>query len=212
MVVHHDATLERTTDGSGPVKAQTAGALGAVDAGHRFGGTAGDYPFRGAGLGVPTLREVLARFPGIAWIIELKSAEPELARKTIDEIRRAGAADRVALGSFYYRVLRSARAYEPRIPTGSSREETRWALYRSWVGWPLGRPAYREFQVPERVGHTVIVTPRFVDHAHRAGIVVKVWTVNDRADMERLLAWGVDAIITDRPDIAVAAVQGRHPR
>ena len=101
--------------------------------------------------------------------------------------------------------LHAARAYEPRIATGAAREETRWALYKSWVHWPLRRPAFREFQVPERSGRTTIVTPRFVRHAHRAGLPVKVWTVDAHEDMRRLLSWGVDAIITDRPDVAVAA-------
>ncbi|MDP9322367.1 MAG: glycerophosphodiester phosphodiesterase, partial [Acidobacteriota bacterium] len=107
-------------------------------------------------------------------------------------------------------VLRAARQYEPRIPTGASREEVRLALYRSWLRWPLGSPSYREFQVPERSGPTRIVSRRFVAHAHRAGLPVKVWTVNDPHDMRRLLEWGVDALISDRPDLAVAAVRGHR--
>lgn len=205
VVVHHDATLERTTNASGPLKARTASELRALDAGHHFRDAGGGFPFRGKGLGIPRLRDVLERHP-VPLIIELKSPELGLAHKTIDEVRRAEALDRVVLGSFFYRVLSAARTYEPRVRTGAAREETRWALYRSWVGWPLGRPAYREFQVPERSGRTLIVTPRFIDHAHRAGLPVKVWTVDLRADIDRLLAWGVDAIISDRPDVAVAAV------
>jgi glycerophosphoryl diester phosphodiesterase len=204
VVVHHDASLERTTNASGPLSARTAAELRALDAGHHFR-DGGQYPFRGRGIGIPRLREVLERF-AVPLIIELKTPETALARKTIDEVRRAGAVDRVALGSFYYRVLRAARAYEPRIRTGAAQEETRWALYRSWVGWPLRRTAYREFQVPERSGRTTIVTPRFIAHAHRAGLPVKVWTVDARHDMDRLLGWGVDAIISDRPDVAVAAI------
>ena len=102
-------------------------------------------------------------------------------------------------------AARGARTTSRGSATGAAREETRWALYKSWVHWPLGRPAFREFQVPERSGRTTIVTPRFVRHAHRAGLPVKVWTVNAHADIDRLLAWGVDAIISDRPDVAVAA-------
>ena len=215
VVVHHDPTLERTTNGTGPVAARTAAELAAVDAGYRFvvGSGPGDRdsglggtPYRGLGFSVPTLREVLQRFP-VPMIIELKSAAPELAHRTIDEVRAAGATGRVALGSFYSRVLRAARAYEPSIPTGAAREETRWALYRSWLHWPLGQTAYREFQVPESSGRTTIVTPRFLAHAHAARLPVKVWTVDARADIERLLSWGVDAIISDRPDVAVACLR-----
>lgn len=202
VVVHHDRTLERTTNGRGPLAALTADELGRLDAGAHVPG------FAGAAGGVPTLRDVLRRYPSALMIIELKLNEPELAHKTIDEVRAAGAVDRVALGSFGTRVLRAARAYEPRIATGSSREETRLFLYRSWVRWPVRRPPYREFQVPELAGSTRVVSPRFVRYAHEAGCPVKVWTVDEEADMRRLLSWGVDAIISDRPDVAVCAVRG----
>ena len=218
VVVHHDATLERTTSGRGRLDALTADELAGLDAGHWFapeGGpaphaaAAASFPFRGQGHGVPRLQQVLARYPGVPMIIELKVNDPRLAARTIDAIRAARAVDRVAFGSFGWRVLRAARACEPRIPTGASREEVRLALYRSWVRWPLGTPAYRELQVPEKFGPTRIVSSRFIAHAHRAGLPVKVWTVNDPNDMNRLLDWGVDALISDRPDLAVAAVSAR---
>lgn len=211
VVVHHDDTLDRTTGGTGFVSSFTAVELAAVDAGYRFrpanAGPA-EFPFRGQGLGVPRLRDVLERYPAVQIIIELKVNHPELARRAIDEVRAAGAIDRVSLGSFGWRVLHAAREYEPRISTGASREEARWALYRSWIGWPLGRPSYREFQVPERAGATTIISPRFIAHARRAGLPVKVWTVDEPDDMRRLIRWGVDGLITDRPDLAVAAVRG----
>ena len=210
VVVHHDTGLERTTDSRGPISAFTAAELARVDAGYWFQNAsngAGEFPFRGRGVRIPTLREVLQRYRTARFIIELKMNDPELAHRTVDEIRAADALDRVALGAFGGRVLRAARAYEPRIPTGAGTEETRWALYRSWIRWPLGRTKYREFQVPERAGATTIVTPRFVTYAHRAGIAVKVWTVDDPADMRRLLDWGADALITDRPDLAAEIVK-----
>ena len=207
VVVHHDATLERTTNGRGPVAALAAAELAEIDAGYRFSSPEGAFPFRGRGFGLPRFGDVLSRYPGIPLIIELKQPGAELARRTIDEVRRADAVERVVFGSFYYSALRAVRQIEPAIRTGAAREETRWALYRSWVRWPLGSPAYREFQVPERSGRTVIVTPPFVAHAHRAGLPVKVWTVDVRADIDRLLGWGVDAIISDRPDVAAAAVK-----
>lgn len=220
VVVHHDATLERTTSGSGPVAARTADELARLDAGFHFdppvtrehapasARPAVPYPFRGVTGGVPRLDEVLRRYPDARCIIELKVNDPLLAHRTIDAVRAAGAVERVALGSFGTRVLRAARAYEPRIPTGASREETRLALYRSWLRWPVRRPGYREFQVPELSGSTRVVSPRFVEHAHRAGVAVHVWTVDDEADMRRLLSWQVDALISDRPDLAVEVVRG----
>lgn len=214
VVVHHDETLERTTSGRGALSAHTADELERLDAAYWFQGLnqgGSEFPYRGQGIGIPTLRRVLRRYRDARLIVELKLDEPELARRTIDELRAADAVDRVALGAFGERVLRAARAYEPRIPTGAAQEETRWALYRSWVHWPLGRTSYREFQVPERSGSTTIVTPRFVAHAHRAGLPVKVWTVDDPADMKRFLSWGADALITDRPDLAVPIVRDADP-
>jgi glycerophosphoryl diester phosphodiesterase len=208
VVVHHDETLERTTGAAGRIADRTADELARLDAGFTFQSGGGDspasFPFRGVGLGVPRLRDVLQRYSTARFIIELKTSEPELARKTVDEVRRASAVERTAVGSFYRRALHAVRTYEPRIPTGASQEETRWALYRSWIGWPLARTSYREFQVPERLGVNTIVTPRFISHAHRAGLPVKIWTVNTEEDMRRLLAWGADALISDRPDLAVS--------
>ncbi len=210
VVVHHDATLDRTTNARGPLAARSATELASLDAGHRFADGSGTYPFRGQGLGIPRLSQVLERYPDVPLIIEMKTSDTELARRVVDEVRAASAVERVALGSFSSRVLRAARRLEPRIRTGASRDETRWALYRSWVRWPLGRTAYRELQVPERSGRTTIVTPELVAHAHRAGLAVNVWTVNERQDIDRLLGWGVDGIISDRPDVAAATVRARH--
>ncbi len=217
VVVHHDETLERTTNGSGRLADHTADELARMDAGYRFqpwspSVAVGEaFPFRGQGHGIPRLRDVLSRYSEIPLIIELKANERALADRVIAEIHAADAVGHVALGSFGWRVLHAAREREPRIPTGASREEARWALYRSWVGWPLGHTAYREFQVPERSGATTIVSPHFIAHARRAGLPVKVWTIDETADIRRLIAWGVDGIITDRPDRAVAVISESHP-
>jgi glycerophosphoryl diester phosphodiesterase len=93
--------------------------------------------------------------------------------------------------------LRAARAYEPRIATSAAREEVRWALYGSRIGIAPRRRPYVAFQVPERSGSTTVVSPRFVEAAHRGGAVVQVWTVDDADDMRRLLSW-VDASATGR--------------
>ncbi len=210
VVVHHDAVLDRTTNARGRLADRTADELARIDAGYSFralDAAAGqEFPYRNAGIGIPTLACVLDRYPSVPIIIELKTTGEELVRRTVDVVRKAGAADRVSLGSFSTRVMRLARNLAPEIRTGAAREETRWALYRSWVSCPLGRPAYKEFQVPERSGTTRVVSRRFVAMAHRAGVAVYVWTVDDEADMIRLLDWGVDGLISDRPDIAARVV------
>ena len=212
VVVHHDDTLERTTSGRGRVVDHTAAELARLDAGRHFGDGNGGFPFRDRGIGVPTLSDVLRRYPSARMIIELKVGGSRLAQRVVDDVRAAGAVDRVAIGSFHPEALRAVRIYEPAIPTGAAKEETRWALYRSWVGLSIGATPYREFQVPEWSGLTHIVTRRFVDAAHRAGIPVKVWTVNDADAMRRLVSIGVDALITDRPDLARTIARAAAPR
>jgi glycerophosphoryl diester phosphodiesterase len=85
--------------------------------------------------------------------------------------------------------------------------DVRLALYRSWINVSPGRVSYKALQVPETFGRTRVVSPRFVRLAHKAGIVVQVWTVDEPDDIRRLLDWGVDGIISDRPDIAAEVVR-----
>ena len=90
------------------------------------------------------------------------------------------------------------------LATSACHEEVRWALYRSWIGLPPSQPAFGGYQVPEHAGWVRIVSPRFIRRAHESGLQVQVWTVDERAEMERFLAWGVDALISNRPDLAAA--------
>jgi glycerophosphoryl diester phosphodiesterase len=106
------------------------------------------------------------------------------------------------------------RREAPRIATSACHPEVRLALFRSWLGLPVRHPVYGGYQVPEEAGTTRVVSPRFVRDAHRAGLKVQVWTVDTRFDMDRLLGWGVDGLISNRPDVAVAARDAflrRHP-
>jgi len=206
VVVHHDRLLDRTTNLQGPVASRTADELARADAASQFR-VNGTFPFRGRGLGVPLLADVLARHRDVPVVVELKVNTPELAAAVVEVLRRADAVDRVCLGSFGRRVLRAVRRLEPAVATSAAREEVRWALYRSWCRWPVSRVAYSCYQVPEWSGRTHVVTPLFVKGAHGAGLPVQVWTVDTESDAGRLLEWGVDALITDRPDIIVPFVR-----
>jgi glycerophosphoryl diester phosphodiesterase len=97
------------------------------------------------------------------------------------------------------------------MATSAAREEVRWALCRSWIGCRASsRVTYAGYLVPEYSGFTRIVSRRFVDLAHRAGLNVHVWTVDREDDANRLLDWGVDALITDRPDVIVPLCRSRR--
>lgn len=187
VVVHHDETLDRTTTLRGPVCSYDADEL--------------------ARAGVPELSTVLHACRDARVIVEIKGSEPAFARLVVEELRTADAVDRACVGGFRRAMLRAVRREEPALATSASAEEVRLALYRSWLRWPVTRVPWAGYQVPERVGATRVVSPRFVADAHRAGLGVQVWTVNDEEAARRLLAWGVDALITDRPDLMVPLVR-----
>jgi len=202
-VVHHDADLDRCTNATGPIAARSAAELAGIDAAYRFDEEHA-FPWRGRGQGIPRLADVLARYARVPIIVEIKVGTDRAAPAVVDAIRAADAVHRVCVGSFSVAALRAVRAIEPAIATSAGREESQWALYRSWIGLGVGRVAYRAFQVPERAGRLRVVSPALIRAAHRAGLAFHVWTVNERADMWRLLDWHVDALISDRPDLAVA--------
>jgi glycerophosphoryl diester phosphodiesterase len=206
VIVHHDRTLDRTTDHSGDVARFTADELNRMDAGYRC--RIGDgWPFRGLGIGVPTLAAVLARYRDARVIIEMKVNTAEMAQAVINVIHRTDAADRVCLGSYARGALRIVRALDPAIATSAAREDIRWAVYRCWCRWPVSRVPYAGYQVPEIAEATRIVSPRFIKYAHGVGLGVQVWVVDREDDARRLLDWGVDGLITDRPDLIVPIVR-----
>ncbi|MGE3843293.1 MAG: glycerophosphodiester phosphodiesterase [Vicinamibacterales bacterium] len=207
LVVIHDFAVDRTTDGTGSVAELTWTELAQLDAGHRFSDEDGRWPYRGAGLRLVRLDDVLERYRDTPLIVELKGASTDLAKAAVEKVRRAGALDRVCFGGFHDVTLRAARECGGDVVTSGAREDIRRALWASLVGMAPPRSGYQAFQVPERHGDRPVVTPRFLRAAIRGGIPVQVWTVNDSASMYRLLEWGAQGIITDRPDVAVPLVK-----
>jgi glycerophosphoryl diester phosphodiesterase len=212
VVVCHDPTLDRTTNVSGPLARLRADELARVDAGFRFVDERGAFGFRNQGVGISTLAEVLRRYPDVLVIVEMKVDTPQMGRAVADVVRTAGAAERVCAAGYGLRSLGTARAALPEMATSASHAEVRVALYRSWAGCPVRRAPYGGYQVPEHAGALRVVSPRFVRHAHRGGLKVQVWTVDEDADMARLLRWGVDGLISNRPDLAVRVRNTFAPR
>ncbi|HEX5724941.1 MAG TPA: glycerophosphodiester phosphodiesterase [Longimicrobiaceae bacterium] len=197
-VVIHDETVDRTTDGSGPVSAFTVDELRRLDAGHRFTPDGGaTFPCRGGAARLSTLREVLAALPRARVNVEIKDGRAQPA--VWDTIHEAGAQHRVL-------VAAGKRANRSRFgayagPTSASGEEL-YAFYLHHLlhATPLHAPGVDAFQLPERHGGRRVLSPRLVREAHARNVAVHVWTVDEESDMRRLLGWEVDGIITDRPD------------
>jgi glycerophosphoryl diester phosphodiesterase len=206
VVVIHDATLERTTEGTGPVAALTGAQLARLDAGFHFAPTAG-FPFRGQQIGVPTLHAVLERYREHPVIVEIKGQDTLVAERTVAVIREHDAAPRVMVGGFCHAVLETARRRLPDLVTSASSLEARRALTRSYFWMPPARGAFFAFQMPFRLRGRQMFRRSFVRAAHRARLPVHAWIVDDPDDMRQLIGWGVTGIISDRPDVAVEIVK-----
>ena len=200
VVCIHDESVNRTTDGTGLVRAMTFDALRALDAGYQFTPDGGaTFPFRGQGLQVPTLAELLAAFPEHAWAIEIKQAAPSIVDDVVAIVREAGRERDIVLASFDEATTLAMRAAAPEIETAMTIAElVRFANLPAaeeacWV------PAARFVQSPQRSGPLDVLSPAALARARRHGVRIHLWTVNDRADMDAAIERGADGIFTDDP-------------
>lgn len=194
LVAFHDATLDRVTDGAGRIA-----DLAWDDV--RQARVAGAEP-------VPLFEELLETFPGVRWNVDVK-AEPALT-PLLDLIGRAGAWDRICVGSFSEaRVARARRLAGPRLATSYGMRGVLGLRLRSYgVPVPLRGSAVCA-QVPESQSGVPVVDRRFVCTAHARGLQVHVWTVNEPDRMHRLLDLGVDGIMTDHIDTLRKVMEDR---
>lgn len=206
LVLMHDATVDRTTNGHGEIRAMTLAEIKQLDAGYRWSPDGGQtFPFRGQGITVPTLEEVFQTFPDYRMNIEIKQTDPPIAGALCDLIRAYHMESRVLVASFHATAMDAFRAACPEVATSMHEDEIRPLYFLARAGLSNRyRPAAQAVQVPERWGNIPVLVPSFVRGAQRRGVQVHAWTINDPADMERLLALGVDGIITDYPDRLLA--------
>lgn len=194
LVAFHDTCLDRVTDGHGLIAEHTVAGLAEL----RIDG----------GDPIPRLADLLAEFPDARFNLDIKA--PEAVAPLAELITSAGAEDRVCVSSFSLSRIRAFRKLvSRRVATGLSAP----GVFLLWLGPPLLPRLLRgqAAQVPLRFwgDRLALVTRRFVRTAHRYGIRVHVWTVNDAPTMERLLDLGVDGIVTDEPDLLKAVLARR---
>jgi glycerophosphoryl diester phosphodiesterase len=197
-VVIHDPTVDRTTDGTGRVDQMTLEELRRLDAGYRFTPDGGkSYPFRGQGVRIPTIGEVLEALPETRLTIEVKVGAAQ--RPLFEAIRRAGAAGRVIAGAAHDESRTLFAAYEGASSASINQAFRFYILYRLGLA-RFWRPPVVALQIPESWRGRQFLTPRLIRACHARGLAVHIWTVDEVAEMRRLLDWGVDGIMTDRPD------------
>lgn len=212
VVVIHDDTVDRTTDGTGAVREMTLRELRFLDAGYRFSPDGGaSYPYRGKGLRVPTLAEVYAEFPDARINVDIKETQPGAEEAVLRTIEEAGARGRTIVASSRRGVVeRFRRVSGSGVPTAASRREITVFLLLSRLGLErLIRPPYVALQVPETHAGIRIVTRRFVRAANKRGVRVDVWTINDPSSMRRLLDLGAGTVMTDHPALLAEVLGSR---
>ncbi len=199
-VLAHDFTLDRTTSWTGPVRSRTAAQLEQCDAGHSFTLDGTTFPWRGRGVGVPSLAKVLTELPDTPLLIELKTVE--VAFPALQVLGRFGAKDRVMVASFLDEALVPFRL------AGYLTSASRRGIFRLWALSSLGlrlRATDHAYSVPERYRNRITVPTRaFIRGARASGCPVHVWTVNDRGKARELWQRGVTGIITNYPSEMIA--------
>lgn len=217
MVLMHDATLERTTNGVGAVSSLTLAELKGLDAGYHFSPDGRSFPARGQGHVIPTLAEVVAALPGVRLNVEIKErGRPDLPSALADFIERRALVDRIIVAAERHALIEDFRRLSRgRVATSASRRE----CLTFWLGARLEATglmpiAYQALQVPVTAGHFMgrsvpFLTPRLLRAAKRRGLAVHVWTIDESGEMHRLLDAGVDGLMSDYPDRLLDAVHER---
>lgn len=205
LVVHHDETVDRTTDGRGVLRHYSLAELKQLDAGYRFERN-GEYPFRAQGIAIPTLEELLEQCPEARFNVEIKQREPDIVEQFWRFIDARGLHERFLVAAEHDPLVRRFRELSRgTVATSSGRKESTAFFFASRARLERLLPiAYDAMQVPvkARLGprEVTVVDARFVRAAHRRGVQVHVWTVDAPEEMRRLLALGVDGLMSDRPD------------
>ena len=205
VVVIHDAVVDRTTDGSGPVAEKTLPELQSLDAAYRFSIDGGlTFPWRAKGVKIPTLETLYQAFPEAPFNVEIKGRRSGIEQAVFRQIEAAGATARTLVVSDNRGTIsRLRKVSQGKVATASSTVELLiyWILHVLHLG-ALYDPPFQALQPPEKYkGVLPVVTRRFVRKAHDRGLRVDVWTIDDEPAMRRLLSFGVDGIMTDRPNV-----------
>ncbi len=202
LVVMHDAAVDRTTDGRGRVNELTLEAIKKLDAGYVFSPDSGQtFPFRNRKITVPTLREIFDALPQMTFNIEPKQHAPSIIKPLCALVRERKMIDKVIVGSFNQTTIDDFRRECPEVATSASPSEVTKFLALVKAGLTDSySPPMQALQVPQNLGSLQVVSKEFIETAHRRNLKVHVWTINETADMQRLIEMGVDGIMTDYPD------------
>jgi glycerophosphoryl diester phosphodiesterase len=212
-VISHDPDVSRMTEGTGAIADLDLDALQRLDAGHRFSPDGGrSHPYRGRGIRIPTLREVFDALPGVRVNLEIKQNEPRLVTGVVRAVAECERADLTLLAAAEDETLAAVRAELGRqgvAPALGASVGDVLGYVRAALGDGAPPPEPMALQIPPSFGGEPLVTRALVEFAHRHDVQVHVWTINEEAEMERLLALGVDGVMSDFPGRLRAVVDRR---
>lgn len=209
-VVIHDATVDRTTDGAGAVATLTLDRLQALDAGYGFTRDDGaTFPFRDQAVRIPTIEQVFEQLPDMRFTVEVKTAAAQ--GPFFDAVRRFSARDRVIAAGMHDRDRTMFSDYDGALSASTQALKRFYTAHRLHLGrWV--RPRADVVQIPEWWDGRRVVTPRLIHDLKHHDVPVHVWTVDDPDAMHRLLDWGVEGLVTDRPDLLAQVLHERTGR
>lgn len=202
IVVFHDASVERTTDGKGLVKDLTYDELSKLDAGFNFQNEQGEYSFRNKNVKIPLLEEVFEKFPNTRMIIEIKPKDLDLADALFAMVKKFNKTETAVVGSQHSQNVAYYRSLDKGALTSVTPDEMQRSLMLANMfleGLDKMHPAI--YAIPETSNRIPVLNERFMLEAQRRNKKVFIWTVNEKADMLRLKDFGVDGLITDRPSL-----------
>jgi glycerophosphoryl diester phosphodiesterase len=212
LVVSHDDHLERTCGRPGVIREMTYAELATADAGRMFTLDGVTFPFRDRGIHVPRLSEVIAAFPKLRMVVEVKQIAPSVVAPMLDLIDRAGMRRNVLVASEHQQPLDEVRRLAPEIPTNFSYLEAGVFIQAMGTHDANYRPPAHAVQISHFYEKWELVTRQSVEFAHSLGIEVHVWTVNEEAEMSDLLDMGVDGLISDYPQRALDLIHKRSAK
>ena len=210
IVILHDPDVDRVTNGTGAVKEYGFAELRELDAGFHFSPDGHRFPYRGQGVRVPSLIEVLDAFPEAHVNLEIKQADPPIAEEVVRILRRARATERVLLAAEQDEVMADIHRIDPGTAIGSSRGDV--VDFFKALHEERGErfePRGDALQIPPRFLDRALITQESVTAAHRLGLCVHVWTLNEPDEMRELLELQVDGLMSDFPGRLAQVALGR---
>ena len=208
LVAIHDPSVDRTTNGHGKISDMTLAEIQQLDAGYHFKDLKGHYSYRGKGTYIPTAEELFQKFGDMRWSMEIKDDSPperfdEMSKKLSALIQKYHMENKVFISAFDQNILSTFAKYaDNRVAISAGRQEVKsFVIFHKFFLRNLYQPKVDAFQLPTEDSGFDLTDKKLLNGAHRRGMKVVYWTIDDPKMMQKLLDKGVDGIQTNRPDL-----------